>query len=121
MQVTGADVRLVDASTRQLTHQWRPPAGLNINVASVSPTQASPSTAHVSVFDLDAVYLKNLTLILAFCLTLILIAAHTLACNHSLNLPSPSRTQALEMLAGKCISWMVNSARCLLHTNFAGG
>ena len=42
VQVTGADVRLVDATTRQLVHQWRPPAGLQINVASVSPTQARP-------------------------------------------------------------------------------
>ncbi len=39
VQVTGADVRLVDATTRQLLHQWRPPAGLQINVASVNPTQ----------------------------------------------------------------------------------
>ncbi|EIE24281.1 hypothetical protein COCSUDRAFT_28729 [Coccomyxa subellipsoidea C-169] len=53
VQVAGADVRLVDASTRQLTHQWRPPAGLNINVASVSPTQASPSTAHGNLVYLE--------------------------------------------------------------------
>ena len=39
VQVAGADVRLVDATTRQLLHQWRPPAGLQINVASVNPTQ----------------------------------------------------------------------------------
>ena len=39
LQVTPRDVRVVDAGTGALVHQWKAPAGLQINTASASPTQ----------------------------------------------------------------------------------
>ena len=39
LQVTPQDVRVVDAGTGALVHQWKAPAGLHINTASASPTQ----------------------------------------------------------------------------------
>ena len=45
LQVTRADVRLVDATTRALVQAWQPPAGLQINVASASASQVRPSRA----------------------------------------------------------------------------
>ena len=39
LQVTPQDVRVVDAATGALVHQWTAPAGLHINTASASPTQ----------------------------------------------------------------------------------
>ena len=39
LQVTPQDVRVVDAGTGALVHQWKAPAGLQINTASASPTQ----------------------------------------------------------------------------------
>lgn len=39
VQVTSTDVRLVDATSHEMVHQWRPPPGLNVNVASVNPSQ----------------------------------------------------------------------------------
>lgn len=41
LQVTPQDVRVVDAATGALVHQWTAPAGLHINTASASPTQVS--------------------------------------------------------------------------------
>ena len=46
LQVTGGDVRLVDASTRALVQAWQPPPGLQINVASCSPSQARSVAVH---------------------------------------------------------------------------
>ena len=43
LQVTSGDVRLVDTATRALVQAWQPPAGLQINVASCSPSQARPA------------------------------------------------------------------------------
>jgi Mono-functional DNA-alkylating methyl methanesulfonate N-term len=40
VQITRQSLRLIDASTRQLAQEWRPPDGLAINVAAASPTQA---------------------------------------------------------------------------------
>lgn len=44
LQVTPMDVRVVDAGTGALVHQWKAPAGLQINTASASPTQVSPAS-----------------------------------------------------------------------------
>jgi len=51
LQVTPADVRLVDAGTGALVHQWKAPAGLQINTASASPSQVKSSilSAHFAV------------------------------------------------------------------------
>lgn len=40
VQITRQSLRLIDAGTRQLTQEWRPPDGITINVAAASPTQA---------------------------------------------------------------------------------
>ena len=42
VQVTAAGVRLLAASTGALQDQWLPPEGLQINVASASPSQVQP-------------------------------------------------------------------------------
>lgn len=42
VQVTAAGVRLLSASTGALQDQWLPPEGLQINVASASPSQVQP-------------------------------------------------------------------------------
>ncbi len=39
LQVTRASLRLVDAGTRELRREWRPPAGLSIDVAAASASQ----------------------------------------------------------------------------------
>ena len=39
IQVTSKMLRLVSASTLQLLHQWTPPPGYQINVATASSTQ----------------------------------------------------------------------------------
>ena len=39
VQVTGAGVRLLSASSGALLDQWTPPAGLQVNTASASPSQ----------------------------------------------------------------------------------
>ena len=44
LQVTPLDVRLVDAGTGALVHQWKAPAGLQINTASASATQVRPAS-----------------------------------------------------------------------------
>lgn len=41
VQVTSAGVRLLAAQTGALHHEWLPPSGLQINIASASPSQAS--------------------------------------------------------------------------------
>ncbi len=45
VQITRQSLRLIDAGTRQLTQEWRPPDGMTINVAAASPTQARPVVA----------------------------------------------------------------------------
>ena len=50
LQVTRADVRLVDATTRALVQAWQPPAGLQINVASASASQVRPCGQRNCVF-----------------------------------------------------------------------
>lgn len=49
VQITRQSLRLIDAGTRQLAQEWRPPDGLAINVATASPTQAS--TVHIVLSD----------------------------------------------------------------------
>ena len=44
LQVTPLDVRVVDAGTGALVHQWKAPPGLQINTASASPTQVTPAS-----------------------------------------------------------------------------
>jgi DNA damage-binding protein 1 len=39
LQVTRASLRLVDAGTRKLRKEWRPPVGLSIDVAAASASQ----------------------------------------------------------------------------------
>lgn len=46
LQVTSAAVRLVDASSHALAAEWRPPAGLSINVAAGSASQVRAARAH---------------------------------------------------------------------------
>jgi len=46
VQVTSAGVRLLAAQTGALHHEWLPPSGLQINIASASPSQASFQTTH---------------------------------------------------------------------------
>ncbi len=41
LQVTPQDVRVVDAATGALVHQWTAPAELHINTASASPTEVN--------------------------------------------------------------------------------
>lgn len=43
-QVTAAAVRLVNAATRTLQHQWTPPAPLRITVAALTPSQVLVAT-----------------------------------------------------------------------------
>ena len=45
VQVTAAGVRLLSAQTGALQDQWLPPQGLQINVASASPSQVLPCPA----------------------------------------------------------------------------
>ena len=46
VQVTSAGVRLLAAQTGALHHEWLPPLGLQINLASASPSQASSQHTH---------------------------------------------------------------------------
>ena len=39
VQVTTAAVRLLSAAGKQLVHEWKPPQGLQINVAAGNPSQ----------------------------------------------------------------------------------
>ena len=39
IQVTPKEVRLLSAAQKNLVHQWRPPDGLQINVAAGNPSQ----------------------------------------------------------------------------------
>lgn len=49
VQVTGAGVRLLSASSGALLDQWTPPAGLQVNTASASPSQVhNPLLASVT-------------------------------------------------------------------------
>ena len=41
LQVTRASLRLVDAGTRELRREWRPPAGLSIDVAAANASQVN--------------------------------------------------------------------------------
>ena len=43
VQVTAAGVRLMAAPSGILQDEWLPPSGLQINIASASPTQAGLS------------------------------------------------------------------------------
>ena len=45
VQVTRGGVRLVGAGGRGLLAEWRPPPGLQVNVASASASQAPPSSS----------------------------------------------------------------------------
>ena len=45
VQVTSAGVRLLAAQTGTLQDQWLPPSGLQVNIASASPSQVSPLPA----------------------------------------------------------------------------
>ena len=42
VQVTMAAVRLLSAAGKQLVHEWKPPQGLQINVAAGNPSQVQP-------------------------------------------------------------------------------
>ncbi|CAL5227828.1 g10856 [Coccomyxa viridis] len=53
LQVTPQDVRVVDAGTGALVHQWKAPAGLQINTASASPTQVVLATGEGNLVCLD--------------------------------------------------------------------
>jgi len=46
VQVTSAGVRLLAAQTGALHHEWLPPSGLQINIASASTSQASSQPTH---------------------------------------------------------------------------
>lgn len=47
VQVTAGGVRLLSAPTGALLDQWLPPPGLQINVASASPSQVQPVLQHL--------------------------------------------------------------------------
>ena len=57
VQVTGAGVRLLSASSGALLDQWTPPAGLQVNTASASPSQVpNPLLASVTTETLLSSY-----------------------------------------------------------------
>ena len=47
IQVTPKEVRLLSAAQKQLVHQWRPPDGLQINVAAGNPSQVMKSPLRI--------------------------------------------------------------------------